>query len=359
MAVSLRSYKIFTLINFLLFVTTINSQISISSSDILALKGTTRYALTPDQDTTLKLIPIGPSGVNQIWDYRTLNTSTFFNGSLEYQEPSSGYRSDLYPEANIRQRISASSDEGDLFLDSYMNVTENQLRTLGDAGEFGGFSFIEVFENDVAPLPLTYGTNWLAVSSDTNEHIGFVEISLDSIWTTIDGSGTLRLPLGDFDCLRMREMSKEISSSTFNGIPFSNDTSVSVSYSWISRQHLHMLMIDSTDGGMGELSMIISGNVSEVEKTSQNSPKYFKLNQNYPNPFNPTTSISYSIPKEGFVTLSIYDALGSEVAVLNNGYKSAGDYSHTFDASDLSSGIYFYKIKSGNFIETKRMLLMK
>ena len=88
-------------------------------------------------------------------------------------------------------------------------------------------------------------------------------------------------------------------------------------------------------------------------------PEKYNLNQNYPNPFNPTTTISYSIPENEYVTLSIYDALGKEVAVLDNGFRTAGNYSHTFDASDLSSGMYFYTIRSGNFVQTKKMLLMK
>ncbi len=88
-------------------------------------------------------------------------------------------------------------------------------------------------------------------------------------------------------------------------------------------------------------------------------PETYNLNQNYPNPFNPTTTISYSIPSDGNVSLIIYDALGSEVAVLDNGFRTAGNYSHTFDASNLSSGMYFYTIRSGNFVQTKKMLLMK
>jgi hypothetical protein len=85
----------------------------------------------------------------------------------------------------------------------------------------------------------------------------------------------------------------------------------------------------------------------------------YSLAQNYPNPFNPSTSISYSIPKDGYVTLRVFDALGSEIELLENSYKSAGNYSYSFDASKLASGIYFYNVISGNFTETKKMLLMK
>ncbi len=93
-------------------------------------------------------------------------------------------------------------------------------------------------------------------------------------------------------------------------------------------------------------------------------PNDYKLSQNYPNPFNPSTTIEYSIPTAGtslmkFVQLKIYDILGREVATLVNEEKPAGKYSVNFDASKLSSGIYFYRIKAGSFISVKKMILMK
>ena len=85
----------------------------------------------------------------------------------------------------------------------------------------------------------------------------------------------------------------------------------------------------------------------------------FKLEQNYPNPFNPDTRISYSIPEAGFVTLKVYDLLGREVQTLVNEHQAASQYSIDFNASELPSGIYFYKIFSGSYSETKKMLLIK
>lgn len=87
--------------------------------------------------------------------------------------------------------------------------------------------------------------------------------------------------------------------------------------------------------------------------------KTFLMEQNYPNPFNPATTIRYSIPENSFVTLKVYNALGKEVAVLANDYKSAGYYQATFNASELSSGIYFYTLNTGKFTETRKMILMK
>ena len=88
-------------------------------------------------------------------------------------------------------------------------------------------------------------------------------------------------------------------------------------------------------------------------------PSTFKLYQNYPNPFNPITKIRYRIPETGFVTLKVYDILGRDVATLVNGYKPAGNYELEFDASSLSSGVYFYRLTAGTFTTTKQMILLR
>jgi hypothetical protein len=88
-------------------------------------------------------------------------------------------------------------------------------------------------------------------------------------------------------------------------------------------------------------------------------PLEFALFQNYPNPFNPTTSIKYSVPSHQFTIIKVYDMLGNEVATLVNEQKSPGEYEVEFDGSSLSSGIYFYQIKSGNIIQTNKMVLMR
>jgi hypothetical protein len=85
----------------------------------------------------------------------------------------------------------------------------------------------------------------------------------------------------------------------------------------------------------------------------------YELSQNYPNPFNPATTINFSIPKSGLVTLKIYDMLGKEVATLVNELRNAGSHSIDFNASALSSGTYFYRIESGNFRDVKKMMLIK
>lgn len=89
------------------------------------------------------------------------------------------------------------------------------------------------------------------------------------------------------------------------------------------------------------------------------TPDDYSVKQNYPNPFNPSTNIQFNIPVRSFVSLKIYDVSGKEVAVLVDGYKEAGSYIAAFNGSNLSSGIYYYKLKAGNFEATRRMVLIK
>jgi hypothetical protein len=102
--------------------------------------------------------------------------------------------------------------------------------------------------------------------------------------------------------------------------------------------------------GSSEYSDIV-----EVEIT----PSAFSLSQNYPNPFNPVTKIKYSIPQSSNVVVKVFDVLGNEVATLVNEQKQAGTYELEFSSSGLSSGLYFYTMSAGSFIETKKMVFMK
>jgi hypothetical protein len=88
-------------------------------------------------------------------------------------------------------------------------------------------------------------------------------------------------------------------------------------------------------------------------------PEKYTLYQSYPNPFNPSTTIKYSVPHSEVVSLKVYDILGREIAVLIDEYKTAGTYSIDFIASKFASGVYFYQLRSGSFVETKKMILMK
>jgi hypothetical protein len=99
--------------------------------------------------------------------------------------------------------------------------------------------------------------------------------------------------------------------------------------------------------------------VSGIEKSDQNIPTVFSLDQNYPNPFNPSTTIEFAIPKTEFVSVKIYNLLGQEVATLVSQTLKAGFYKYGWNASGLSSGVYYYSIKAGEFHDVKKMVLIR
>jgi hypothetical protein len=96
-----------------------------------------------------------------------------------------------------------------------------------------------------------------------------------------------------------------------------------------------------------------------INPISNAVPDEFNLEQNYPNPFNPTTTIRFDVRTSGNVSLKVYDVLGREVAILADEYMRAGSYERMFEASNLSSGVYFYTLKAGDFEKTLRMVVVR
>ena len=113
-------------------------------------------------------------------------------------------------------------------------------------------------------------------------------------------------------------------------------------------------------GASDTASMVVSvaGPIG-IEQTESSSPVKYSLSQNHPNPFNPVTTISYSLPRSGDVTLIIYNLLGEEIARLVDGFQQAGEHTTVWNASNVSSGIYFYRLRAGDFTQTKKMVLLK
>jgi plastocyanin len=109
--------------------------------------------------------------------------------------------------------------------------------------------------------------------------------------------------------------------------------------------------------GMSGIIRVINPAVGVNKNTSQ--PDRFLVEQNYPNPFNPTTTIRYALPQSGLVTVKVFNILGEELATVVNGVESAGAHEIQFNAANLPSGIYFYRVQDGNVTQTKRMLLLK
>lgn len=168
--------------------------------------------------------------------------------------------------------------------------------------------------------------NWSTITETNNSGFDIERKSASATWTKIgnvEGSGTVTAPVN---------------------YTFSDRNLNTGNYSYRLKQ------ID------------FNGNYKYFDLSNEviiGTPKNYSLSQNFPNPFNPSTSISYEIPTSNFVSLKIYDMMGKEVANLVSGNQEAGFYTVKFDASKLSSGIYFYKLQANDFTATKKLMLLK
>jgi hypothetical protein len=124
---------------------------------------------------------------------------------------------------------------------------------------------------------------------------------------------------------------------------------------WLSQIQMAENLLNNPSTSLGKSQ----ANKASKNIESENNPTEYALSNNYPNPFNPTTIIEYQLPKDGFVSLKVYDILGREIKTLVNGFRTLGKYSVSFDGSNLASGIYFYQLKSNGFSSIKKMILTK
>lgn len=141
--------------------------------------------------------------------------------------------------------------------------------------------------------------------------------------------------------------------------PYANGVPWSIIASDFDRDGRTDIAITSTSDSLFVLYNLGGGTVGIQDEETEVIPDSYSLTQNFPNPFNPTTTIQFSIPVSGLVQLSIYNILGEEVKTLLNEEKSAGNHSVQFNASHLASGIYLYRIQAENFVQTKKMILLK
>lgn len=138
------------------------------------------------------------------------------------------------------------------------------------------------------------------------------------------------------------------------------DSTSWITFAYVAGDNIEDLKANALDAiDIAKTVEKVDWNITSVSEEKYFLPSRITLSQNYPNPFNPATKIRYSIPQHSFVTMKVYDILGSEVATLINEHKKPGEYNVMFDSKNLSSGIYFYQLSVGKFIETKKMLLLR
>jgi hypothetical protein len=171
--------------------------------------------------------------------------------------------------------------------------------------------------------------DWRLVNTDTNDYVHpDWPIPVDLSYTDIDlqNAGISGFPIGDLNWFPEQKAA------------------------WLAQRTEEYILISDE---------LYNGKIYTSVNTDCILLKGYNLKQNYPNPFNPSTTISFTIPEAGYVTLKVYDALGQEVATLLDGFKNAKTYNIRFNGKELASGVYLYRLEAGNYVITRKMVLLK
>ncbi|MDO8550214.1 MAG: T9SS type A sorting domain-containing protein [Ignavibacteria bacterium] len=313
--------------------------------------------ISPLTDTDIVVLSTG----NPIPDPQVLTLEQYLNNAEAYESELIGFVnltkvSGTWPGAgsSATLKVSDGIDSVDLRIDSDTDIDGQPEPAwpqdiIGLGGQFDNSA---PYDGGYQILPRYYATDFLPP--------GTIPVELISFTATVNPFG--EAVLNWVTATEINNRGFEIERKSLNGrfaiigfIEGYGTTSEEKTYSYVDQSvnpGIYVYRLKQIDfNGQFEYSEAIELEISP--------PLIFDLEQNYPNPFNPSTKISYSVPKSGYVSLKVYNALGQEVAALVNGIKEAGNHKIDFNASNLNSGIYFYKLEAGDFTQVKKMTLIK
>ena len=354
----------------LLFSYSTFAQISITNNDVLALMGVSQVVET---DTTGSMtINVGSAGANQSWDFTGVSVQGY-TLSTSFISPQGTPLETYFPSSNfVYSFTDTSGSEGynEITFYNYIEVTATHFSTLGYGLEIPELdtSYVLGKSDDVAPLPITFNSSWVSTETDTTgDPAIFAIIELDTTTNTVDGWGTVQLPTGTFNCLRVRADNKYTQVTYIGGQIQSINITNTITYSWISKENFIVVEAESQDNDVNpnfttaaDFQRLVSTTTGiENQPIATLNPTSFQLFQNYPNPFNPSTTIRYQLPKSGNVVLSVYDIDGRLVKTLVDKFQDVGEYSISWDGQNTSSGIYFFRLDAGDFSAVKKGTLLK
>ena len=213
-----------------------------------------------------------------------------------------------------------------------------------------GFPSIFIKTIQIAPDNTIYVSDAYGLNRSTDNGATFVDVSVPGNFSTVraakvNSNGDVFLSKDD----------RKVFKSTDRGSSWIqiNDGIPATTY-----VNCLTLSLGRIFAGTGNSGAFVYDKITSINSVNNNADEY-RLEQNYPNPFNPVTNLEFGISDLEFVSLKVYNSMGKEVTTLVNEFKPAGVFKVEFDGSNLSSGIYFYKIEAGSFVQTKRMLLLK
>jgi hypothetical protein len=350
----------------------VQAQITITNTDILSLVGKTQ---TLRDDTTGSVtVNVGAAGANQTWDFR----AQVINGenlTTQYLLPQNTPFAAQFPQANFAQKIDFTGlFAGSVY--SYSTVAANAWTQVGNVFTSPDTAVADTSNELIVPLPLQFSQTWSATTVDsTGDPATFAIVVKTSSVETVDAWGTIRLPLGDVSCLRIRSNETDITATYFGGMLFQSDTSTAISFTWVTKNHGAVASITSQDGETNpnftnaSSFTLLQSTVTAVDETNapRGIPSGFMLAQNYPNPFArnvAATTIRFSMPQTAFAELAVFTLQGEQVRVLASQVLTSGTHTFRWDGRDesgraLASGTYVYRLKAGKVQMSRTLLLLK
>jgi hypothetical protein len=324
-----------------------------------------------DTTGTVK-VDLKTPGENRVWDFTNVPQRDFSLSQTLKKAGDTPFASE-FPGANyaLESMDVNNNDIGTIY--NYLLIDNEKVKEFGTAIEMDGELFQKRANEEVTPLPIKYGATWETNSSDTltSSPLG-ANITNTVRKNTVDAWGTMKLPAGEFECLRWRIEATTQIVVVVGDVSMVTGSFSYIEYIWISENSLLLATVNSkddekdlnfTDPQEVEWLVDVQGATS-VENDLAATPENFELYQNHPNPFNPETSIRFTLPQESFVELQIFNMLGSPVRTLVSQALKAGEHRLTWNGLNeqgnvLPAGVYFYQLRAGNFTQTRKMTLVK
>ena len=305
---------------------------------------------------------VGATGANQIWDFNGAIAIDSFSVTASYvglPADLPGSNDPAFENANI---AITGEDEGIETAVYYQLENGNYL-------QLGSASLVDIDNDGVEDevigvysppsldivFPGEFGNSWTDSTSFMTPGVPFAT-EIEASTSVIDGWGTLITPDGISEpALRVREEFRVYDPITMQ----LTETYVDIDIVTLSGYSVGLLL--NASGVIEEVDYFVNMEVQStpIESFGEDVPESFALSQNYPNPFNPSTQISYTLSKPSTVSLSVYSIDGIQVATLVSTTQPAGSYEVRFNASELASGVYLYRLETDQFSQTRMMSLVK
>ena len=382
------------------------SQVTINSSDVFSLIGKT---FTQEEEVTddLSIMP-GPSGPNQVWDFTTVDFDTSVLVTFTFLNPENTPYSNSFPEANFVQKVEFDSLEGteveDLFtVFTYSKLSDTEFVTFGgvtEASFFGNDTSLFFTSNDTLTVfPLTYQKEWTQIEVDSLDlGNGLLSITTDTTYNIVDGFGSVSIPAGSFECLRLRQETNSSSKTILNGVELPEDKDFSISYTWLSKEAFTVASMSSLErednpnfsmaSSFGRL-VSVEGSPTDttgmdttmnpvdttmmdttvmdttgMDTTATSTQSLLEVVDNVslgPNPATGYIQLNFHLPQSRELNIEILDLQGRRVDLLLRGTQNPGIYliqwqGEASSGSFVPDGHYLLLMRSGDRVYTEKFL---